>query len=99
MEAAEPAAQQMVSLQCGERTALETLGWDSVRTRHRRVRAGPGNRGDAAPVQVRRLGAAAVPNPKISRQGEDFWDDARFLAGARRPGETTLNFVSFFCRE
>ena len=59
MADAEPAAEQLVTLQCGERT-LETLDWESV----------------------------------LRTQGEDFWDDARFLAGARRPGKTTLNFVS-----
>ena len=46
MADAEPAAEQLVTLQCGERT-LETLDWESV----------------------------------LRTQGEDFWDDARFLAG------------------
>ena len=47
MADAEPAAEQLLTLQCGERT-LETLDWESV----------------------------------LRTQGEDFWDDARFLAGA-----------------
>ena len=46
MADAEPAAEQLLTLQCGERT-LETLDWESV----------------------------------LRTQGEDFWDDARFLAG------------------